>query len=114
MPGRSEGWGVWGAISGPPISLHLAQRPVDELNAHRALAHGRRDALHAARPRISDREDARPEIAAASTISFFRCGRIRPSASRRTCTGFPLRPQHRQHERYADSDESGQRPTKQS
>src|SRR2546430_5630490 len=32
-------WGVWGAISGPPISLDLAQRPVDELNAHRALAH---------------------------------------------------------------------------
>src|SRR5438309_11092546 len=37
--------GGLGAISGPPISLHLAQRPVDELNAHRAFAHRRRDPL---------------------------------------------------------------------
>src|SRR5256884_7303959 len=43
------------------MSLDLAQGPVDELNAHRALAHRRRDALHAARPHVSDREDARPD-----------------------------------------------------
>src|SRR2546421_4866316 len=35
-----------GGHFGAPISLHLAQRPVDELNAHRALAHRRRDPLH--------------------------------------------------------------------
>src|SRR5713226_6897268 len=35
-PGRPERWGVWGAMSGPPIPL-LEQREIDRV-AHRAVA----------------------------------------------------------------------------
>src|ERR1700682_339978 len=49
-------WQERATVSG---TLELSQRPVYELNAHRALAHRGGDALHAARPHIADREDAR-------------------------------------------------------
>src|SRR5712664_267716 len=56
------------------IGSELTKRPVDELHTHGALAHGRRDTFHAARPYIADREDAR-----SARLQHLGSARERPS-----------------------------------
>src|SRR5438445_13277698 len=55
-PGRSERWGVWGAISGPPMKLeqrlelctdHLVGEGADMLGADRAVARDEERLRHA-------------------------------------------------------------------